>query len=228
MIIKTNLHFHTKDDPLDHLPYTPEQAIDQASKLGFEAIAFTYHTQFYDKKKHQEYASKKNILLISGTEANIEGKDIVVLNCDKKIEEIKSMAELRNYKKQNPQILIIAPHPFVLSKKSLGKKLIENIDLFDAIELSIFSNSFFGFNKKAQKIAKKYSKPLIATSDTHNLNDLEKGYTLIDAENKKIENIFSSIKKNKLQNKIEPMNIRTMAKYRILGLIRILKKQKSI
>ncbi|MBU1091731.1 PHP domain-containing protein [Patescibacteria group bacterium] len=213
MLIKTNLHFHTGDDPLDNLSYSAYQAIDHANKLGFGALSFTCHTKLVHKKEYEEYANKKNILLLPGIEATIEDKHVVIINCDKEIENIRSMEELRIYKKNNPKILIIAPHPFVWSRKSLGKKLVENIDLFDAIELSVFSNKFFNFNKKAIRIAKKHNKPIIATSDTHSLKDLKRGYTLINAENKNAENILSSIKNRKFKNKMDSMGLIAMARH---------------
>jgi len=220
MTIKTNLHFHMGDDPLDNLSYNAYEAIDHISKLGFNALAFTCHIKFVYKKEYTEYAERKNILLIPGIEARIEGKHVVIINCDKETEKIKSFDELRSYKKKNPQILIIAPHPFVWSKKSLGKKLIENIDLFDAIELSVFSNKFFNFNKKAISVAKKYNKPIIATSDTHALKDLKRGYALINTENKKTEDVLSSIKNRKFKNTMNSMGLISMSIHMTKGIYR--------
>lgn len=216
MLLKTNLHLHTADDPKDKISYSIYQAIDHAQKKGFNVLALTCHKKYAYKKEYADYATTKNILLIPGIEASIEKRDVLILNCDKNIEKIKTFPELKLYKKNNPQIFIIAPHPFVpyLPPKSLGKKLLENIDLFDAIEITVFSNSLFNFNKKAVKIAEKYHKPFIATSDTHFLKGLDYGFSLIEIPTPQekippdlnIKIIFSAIQGKKFKNKTTPLN----------------------
>jgi len=147
----------------------------------------------------------------------IKRKDIIVLNCGKEIEKVKSFQELADFKEKNPRIFILAPHPFLFGLKKLGRRLLENIELFDAIEMTVFSNKTFNFNKKAVEIAEKYNKPFIATSDTHFLNDLERGYALINAPQKTIESIFEAVKKGNFQNKMNSMSPFAMIKHNIKG-----------
>jgi hypothetical protein len=227
MILKTNLHLHTADDPKDNVNYTVFQIIDHAKNLGFSVLALTCHQKFAYKKEYADYASPKDILLIPGIEAKIEGKHVIVLNCNKDIENIKTFEQLKNYKNNNPQIFILATHPFVPHHKlvSLGQELIRNINLFDAIELTVFSNKIFNFNKKASAVAEKHNKPLIAVSDTHFLKDLKRGYVLIDTNQKTPEAIFEAIKKGSFENKLNPMNPLAMLEFRIKGILRkILRK----
>ncbi len=213
MILKTNLHFHTKED--DYADYNIYQGIDYAKEHGFDALAYTSHKKCLVKEDYTKYASQKDVLLIPGIEMKIKRKEIVVLNCGKEIENVRSFQELRNYKNKNPHIFIIAPHSFVFSLKSLRSKLMKNIDLFDAIEMTVFSNNLFNFNRKAVEIAEKYNKPFIANSDTHFLNDLERGYALIDVKEKTIESIFEAIKMKNFQNKMNSMNPLAMLEFRI-------------
>ncbi|MFH0803834.1 MAG: PHP domain-containing protein [Candidatus Tagabacteria bacterium] len=222
MILKTNLHFHAKED--DYVSYNIYQGIDYAKERGFDVLAYTSHKKFLFKKEYAKYASQKGILLIPGIEIKIKRKEIVVLNCNKEIENIRSFQELRNYKNKNPHILIIAPHPFVLSLKSLRSKLLENIDLFDAIEMTVFSNKTFNFNKKAEEVAEKYNKPFIANSDTHFLKDLERGYALIKVKEKIIESVIAAIREGNFQNKMNSMNPLAMLEFRIKMLMNILTK----
>ncbi len=163
----------------------------------------------------EEEAIIREIKEEAGIEIKIKRKHILILNGDKKMEEIKTFGDLSDYKKRNPRIFVLAPHPFVFSYKSLGSKLLKNIDLFDAIELTVFSNKIFNFNKKAEITAKKYQKPLIATSDTHSLKDLNRGYALINTEMKNAESIFASIKKGNFQNNLNSMGIFAMAEIQI-------------
>lgn len=215
MILKVNLHLHTANDPKDNISYSTYEAIDHAQKHNFDVLALTCHKKITCKKEYGDYAAKKGILLIPGIEARIENKDIIILNYDKEIEKVKTFEELKNYKKNNPQIFILAPHPFVphYTNVSLGKKLEQNISLFDAIELTVFSNKIFNFNKKAKRIAKKYNKPLIATSDTHFLKDIERGYALINAQEKTVGPVLTAIKKELVKNKLNPMGLLTMTEF---------------
>ncbi len=213
MALKTNLHFHAAEDEQisRHNIY---QLIDHAQKRGFDALAYTPHRKFLFSPEHARYAQEKNILLIPGIELEIGKKHILVLNCDKEIEKVKTFKELSDHKNKNPHIFIIAPHPFVFSRKSLRAKLLENIHLFDAVEMSVFSNKLFNFNKRARHAAEKHGKPFIATSDTHFLNDIERGYALVEAQNKTAEAFFSAIRENKFQNKLNSMSPLAMIKYR--------------
>ncbi len=216
MQLKTNFHLHIADDPQDKIPYTAYDALNRAAELGFEVISFTCHREVVHKKEYEEYAKSKNILLIPGIEASIEKKDVVIINCGKDAEKIKTFKDLRDFRGQNPQILIIAPHPYVpFSGRSLGEKLIENIDLFDAIELSIFSNEITGTNRKAKETALKYKKPLVATSDTHELGCLKRGYTVINAENKTAETILDAVKNGNLKNEVMEMSMAKMLQFKI-------------
>jgi predicted metal-dependent phosphoesterase TrpH len=218
MEIKTNLHFHAKEDPIDKVEYGVKTALKKAAELGFGALALTFHRTFNDGAEFKDEADKNGVLVIPGIEANIENKDVVILNCDKNAEKIKTFAELREYKKNRPDILIIAPHPYVTSTKSLMGKLKQNIDLFDAIEMTVYSNNIFNFNKKARRTALEYKKPFIATSDTHILSYLNKSYAIINSEEKTVASIIKSVKKNNFKNKNTPLPLREMFEFKIFWL----------
>lgn len=222
MILKTNLHFHAAEDETKIISYNIFQGIDYAKEKGFDVLAYTSHKKFLFKEEYAEYASQKGILLIPGIEGKIRRKHFIILNCDKEAENIKTFKELADYKNKNPHILIIAPHPFVLSLKSLFSKLLENIDLFDAIEMTVFSNKTFNFNKKGEETSKKHNKPFIASSDTHFLNDLERGYALINAPQKTIESIFEAVKRENFQNRMDSMSPLAMLKFQIKAAFNIL------
>jgi hypothetical protein len=223
MILKTNLHLHTNDDPKDNIDYSAYEAVDYARKLNFDVLAITCHQKVVDKKEYSDYAAKKNILLISGIEAKIEKKDLIILNCKKDAENVKTFKELKKYKNKNPQIFIMAPHPYVWAPRSLKSKLEEYIDLCDAIELTVFSNKIFNFNKRAKQVAKKYKKPTIASSDTHFLPDINRGYGIVEIEptDKKTPTlVFEAIKKGRIQNYNSPMNLVSMTAFLLRGTLR--------
>src|SRR4029079_874139 len=62
------------------------------------------------------------------------------------------------------------PHPFYVLGGSIGKRSIDEIDCFDAIELCHFHKGLFNPNRRAMQVAEQFGKPLIATSDAHQLS----------------------------------------------------------
>jgi hypothetical protein len=222
---KVNLHLHTSDDPKDNVPYSVYQALDHASALGFDALALTCHAKFTFKKEYGDYGRAKGLLVIPGIEIRLAGKDVVILNCGQEVEKLKTFEDLKNYKRNNPEILVLAPHPFVWARQSLSSRLAENIELFDAIELTIFHNRIFNFNKKARQLARKYDKPLVATSDTHFLKNLERGFALVETDTCTTAALFAAIKNKKIKNEIKPMGLPSMLEFRAKGLYRRLLKR---
>jgi hypothetical protein len=81
--------------------------------------------------------------------------------------------------RRGPSLFTIAPHPFYMLGGSIGEKLVEKIDCFDAIELCHFWSRFFNPNRRAVEIAERFRKPLIATSDAHRLHAFGSNYTSI-------------------------------------------------
>jgi predicted metal-dependent phosphoesterase TrpH len=214
MQLKTNLHLHTADDPKDWIRYSAREAIDQAATLGFEVLGLTCHGFFAWKEEYDTYAKTKNILLIPGIElalngpTKLHGRHVVVLNCDKDIEAVRTLDDLAEYKYNNPQIFILAPHPFYphpFEKLSLFEYLEKHIKFFDAIEWSWFySRSMNGRNRRAEEIANIYKKPLIATSDTHFLEHLDFGYAKVTTEEKTVGAVLQAVNEGKFENVTTP------------------------
>jgi hypothetical protein len=199
MELKSNLHFHTGDDPEDPIPYSLKQAIDTASEKGFSVLGITCHNKFTGADCI-EYAVKKGILIIPGIEKTVENVHIVILNANIEAEKIKNFNDLEEYKNQNPNIFLLAPHPFFPAKYALNKKLLRHIEFFDAIEKSWFYSKKVDFNKKSESVARENNLPYIATSDTHRLRFLESSYAIINSESKTIDAIFDAIRKKRFIN----------------------------
>ncbi|TSC96900.1 MAG: Uncharacterized protein Athens071426_355 [Parcubacteria group bacterium Athens0714_26] len=200
MKLKANLHFHAKEDPQDFVGHTVREGVDHAANLGFSVLAVTLHETFYNIPEIIEYAASRGILLILGAEIAIRKKHIVVLNCDKDVEKIRTFSDLENYKNSRPEIFILAPHPYFFSPESLMGNLDENIHLFDGIEYSWFYSKFFNQNKKAEITAKKHNLPIIATSDTHFLDFFDQSYVVLDAEEKTAKGVLKSLRQKKFEN----------------------------
>ncbi len=226
-MLKCQFHLHTKGDKEHHFFYSSKEIIDKAAKLNYDALAFTCHRTVIHTKALENYAKKKGIILFSGIEARIEKKEVLLINIDKDAEEIKTFAQLKKYKTNHPNCLIIAPHPFFPGSQTLKNRLIEHIDLFDGIEHSFCYTTTKNFNKKAVEIAKKHHKTLVATADCHHPKDLNIGFCLVESAKNK-ESIIKAVKSGKIKNVHQPTTyfkiFKTLLYMNYLTLLKKLKK----
>lgn len=218
-MLKCDLHLHTNVDPIDvNITHSPYDLIDHAAKLGFQVLSLTHHLKVIFDKKWAVYAKKKNILLIPGTEARIEGRDVLLYNFTaKEVEKLKCLDDLAKYAKRKDR-LMIAPHPFypIPSGRhvthSVGISMSRACKYMHAIEYCHFYLSWFNvFNVLAGRASVKYGLPLFANSDAHALWFMGSNYTLVDAK-KSILSIFAAIKKGKIEIATRPRTIRESAR----------------
>jgi predicted metal-dependent phosphoesterase TrpH len=183
-LLKCQFHCHVGGDPCDHIRYSPRELVDEAMKLRYDVLAITCHRAIVFDEEVRDYAASKGLLLVRGIEFEIDEQHILALNVDKDINEVETFYDLKKYRQNHPNTLVIAPHPYFPGKTCLGESLERHIDLFDAIEISWAGTKTIDFNKKARKIAKSFGKPLVATADCHFINDLDIGYCKLDCEQK--------------------------------------------
>lgn len=216
-MLKADFHLHAGEDVFHKLGYTSKELIDHAAAKGFEVLALTFHRDVFFHKELEDYARSKGVLLIPGVEREIEGKEFLLYNVtEEDVEKLKAFKDLTELKKKK-NILSIAPHPYFGRANCLGKRLEENIELFDGIEYSHFYLPFFNLNKKARKVAKNKGLALIGNSDAHELKQIGWTYTLIDAK-KNLESVFESIRNNKVELRTQPVTIKYFVE-RILKII---------
>src|SRR5260370_13952409 len=96
--------------------------------------------------------------------------------------------------------LFRSPHPFYVFGGSIGRRLMEEIDCFDAIEICHFHKGLFNPNRRATRVARRFGKPLIATSDAHRLHAFGRHYTSIPRPPElSIKNVFSALRIGRLR-----------------------------
>ncbi|MFH0870177.1 MAG: PHP domain-containing protein [archaeon] len=238
-MLKAEFHIHTNGDPYDNgfVSYSARDLIKVAAKKKFDVLSITNHNRVFFNSSLKDYARKKGILLIPGAEPLIQGKDVVLVNVSNN--DLNRLKKLDDLDKLDDSALVIAPHPYFLFGHCLGRKLMKHIDSFDAIEYSHFYtramlNPFFKFlngNARALKMAKRYNKPVVGTSDAHKLYEFGRTYTLVDSAKNK-DDIIAAVKKNRIKLVSSPMPIshfawRSMAAVFEEGLIaHVLKKQR--
>ena len=195
--IKVDLHIHTLDDPKDVIDYSAHQLLERAKNLGFGVLAITLHDAVFDRSDVFRDAAEMGILLIPAAEVRVQGADVIVLNVTPaEVAALKDFEDLRQLRaRRGPSIFTIAPHPFFVLGASIGARLLKQIDCFDAVELCHFHKGFFDLNRRAIKVAGQYNKPLIATSDAHQLHAFGRHYTSIPRPSElTIANVFDALR----------------------------------
>jgi predicted metal-dependent phosphoesterase TrpH len=179
--IKLDLHIHTLDDPKDRLDYSAHQLLERARALGFGALAITLHNKVFDRPEVFAEAAAMGIVLIQAAEMRLEGADVVILNVrPTDVENLRTFTDLRALRARlGDRIFCFAPHPFFVLGASIGERLLPEIDCFDGIEICHFHKGWFDLNRPAREVARRFNKPLIATSDAHRLQAFGSHYTSI-------------------------------------------------
>ena len=227
MKTKASLHLHSTEDFRDHsiIDYSARQLIDQAVNFGFSFLALTGHEKSIFNDNLRDYAFRQGVILIPGLEANIKGKHILLLNCECiNDDNFKSFEDLEKYKKQHPEIFVIAPHPNHGFFVSLGLKSLKKIShLFDGIEHSWHYTKFFNPNLKTKKLADELSLPFIATSDLHDLNYLNTDYIEVDVNHLDVNSFFVALRNGNFTNITHPKKIMELFSYHLLQLWKFFK-----
>lgn len=204
--LKADLHVHTREgEPF--IRFDAYRLIDRAVRDGFHVLSITNHDILTFSEHLAAYARNRGILLIPGVEATIEGCHVLLYNSDINPEAIGTFARLRRFK--GPEWLVVAPHPFFPAPISLGKRLLDEIDLFDAIEFSHFYTRTMDFNRHAVALIRELGLPLVGNSDSHLERQLGTTYSLIDSE-PTVACVLSAIRKNQLCVVSQPLGLGQM------------------
>jgi hypothetical protein len=208
--IKVDLHIHTLDDPKDVIDYSAHQLLERAKQLGFGVLAITLHDAVFERAEVFADAAAMGILLIPAAEVRLQGADVILLNVTaSEVAGLKNFDDLRQLRsRRGLSILTIAPHPFYVLGGSIGARLLEEIDCFDAIELCHFHKGLLNPNRRAAKVAAQFGKPLIATSDAHQLRSFGRHYTSIPRpDTLTVENVFAMLREGPLRLTSPPASI---------------------
>jgi predicted metal-dependent phosphoesterase TrpH len=195
--IKIDLHIHTLDDPKDAIDYSAHHLLERARLLGFRVLAITLHDAVFDRQEVFSDAAAMGILLIPAAEVRLCGADVIILNVTgEEIASLKDFDDLRRLRtRRGNSIFTIAPHPFYVFGSSIGSRLLAEIDCFDAIEFCHFHKGVFNPNRRAEKVASRFGKPLIATSDAHRLHAFGRHYTSIPTPPElTVESVLNSLR----------------------------------
>lgn len=212
-MLKVELHTHTADDPVDHIPHSAYQLIDRAATLEYGALAITLHERQFDITGLAPYAAERGIVLIPGVERTIEGAHVLLLNFSRATEDVRTFDDLARLR-QRERGLVIAPHPFFPALSCLRSRLDAHAELFDAVEWNAMFTRALNFNARAARWAARRGKPVVANCDVHRLYQLGTCYTEVDAP-ADADAVCEAIRRGRIRTVAEPLSVamaaRTMA-----------------
>jgi predicted metal-dependent phosphoesterase TrpH len=203
--LKIELHSHTDFDPQDWIEHSAHDLIDEAARQGIGVLAITCHQALQWSQDLAEYAESLGVLLIPAVEASIEGKDVLIYGLQQ-FHPPMSFEQLRALRRDKPEILTIAPHPFYPSNCALKQKLFVYQDCFDAIEYCHFYTRQVNFNTKAVSAARQLQKPLVGTSDIHFLSQVGKTTSTILVHEKTFSAVSLAIKSGPVGLQTRPLS----------------------
>jgi predicted metal-dependent phosphoesterase TrpH len=181
-VLKVDFHLHTGDDPVDRIDHSATDLVDRAADLGFGALAITLHDRQFADQRVSAYARERGITLIPGVERTIQGRHVLLLNFPASVvDSARTLDEVARLKTRTNG-LVIAPHPYFPVGDCLRDALDAHADVFDAVEWSYFWTRRIDFNTRAARWARAHGKPVVGNSDLHDLRQLGRTYSLVDAE----------------------------------------------
>ncbi len=203
MVLKADLHLHTREGER-WIAYGARELVDRAARDGYHVLSITNHNTVTYSAELAAYARERGILLIPGVEATIEGKHVLLYNLDVPAARIRTFADLRRLK--GPGWLVLAAHPFFPYPICLRDRLLQEIDLFDAIEFSHFYTPRIDFNRRAIRFAREVGLPLVGTSDTHLPRQFGTTYSLLEGE-PTVTSVLASIRKGQVRIVSRPLSL---------------------
>jgi len=208
--LKVDFHTHTAEDPEDHVPYAARDLIDRAADLGYDALAITNHNAVTYSAELAGRAAERGLVLIPGIELTLSRKHVQVLSPAPRVfDAAQSLADLPRLR--TPDDLVIAPHPYFLVAKSLEDSLDTIAALVDAVEFSGYFSRAVNMNRKAVAAARRLGKPLVGSTDCHNLWQFGLTWTLVEAE-KNVPAILAAVKAGRVEVRAEPMSLVAMVR----------------
>jgi hypothetical protein len=227
--LKADFHLHTGDDPLDYVAHSNEELIDHAASLGFEVMAITNHDFMSHTEPLAEYAASRGIVLVPGVEATIEGRHVLLFDFDYWAAPPTTFEDLYRLKRENPELIAVAPHPFFPSQFCLQGKLYDHLELFDGIEYSHFYTRQMNFNKRAVGLARRARRFLVGTSDSHFLWQMGDTFSYLEARQKTLPAVLEALRRGRVEVSTDPLPardvLRRIRKYPSLKVRRLAERQ---
>lgn len=193
MSYKADLHIHSR---YSDGKASPKEIVDYAVANGLSIISVTDHDTFQGSMVASRFSSSSNnIVVIMGVEVRTIDGD-VLLYCREAIDFPRALDALIDKARDN-NCLVVPAHPFDVMRLGIGDRVFE-YNGWSAIEVWN-AGAPTGANKKAANAARMLNLPGIANSDAHILEHVGVAYTLVDAKDLKVSEVFEALLKGRVK-----------------------------
>ncbi|MCK4884422.1 MAG: PHP domain-containing protein [Candidatus Diapherotrites archaeon] len=208
--MKIDLHVHTNVSKDSGLSKTE---INAACKTkGIDGVCITEH-DFYDPKRYRGIKSIKFV----GEEILSTSGDILAFGINEQIKRLMSAEEtIETIREQGG--IAIAPHPFDIFRKAIGKKIYD-LD-FDAVEAVNARCYLKKFNAQAHAYATLKNLPTTAGSDAHFAGEIGNAFTEFPEWVNDVDDAMKAIK----TKKVKIQSIRSSRRYHLKTQGTVMKK----
>lgn len=220
-VFRIELHNHCGSDPQDALDYSARELVDACVQHGVDVLAITPHREVFDEPDAVAYARSRKVLLIPGVEKMVEGRELVLLNV--RPDEIPpemdraSLEKLRRDKGES--LFVLAPHPFYPRDSCVGPVLDNFAALVDAVEWCHLFLPFYNPNRRAANWAEANGRPVVATSDTHDLALFARNHAEVEADSLDTMPVFRALRAGRIRNRHRPYRFSELAQYLLVSIL---------
>ncbi len=176
--IVIDLHVHT-------YPASPcssvgvDQLIEEAKKIGLDAICLTDHNFVWNPRKVEDLRQKHGFLILRGNEITTNQGDMLVFGLEKEINGIIRLEDLKE-EVLNAGGFIIVAHPFrgflvfgvgelgLTTEKARERALFKYVDAVEVLNSKVTENE----NKFAAEVANSLGLPVTGGSDAHEVTEV--------------------------------------------------------
>ncbi len=213
VLVRADFHVHTRGDPQGVQRSSAEDYVLRAEELGLSVMAITNKGVLTYSEELAAFGREHNVLVVPGVEALVSGKEVLILNLDASRGGVpRTFEELADLRQNDPDVLTIAPHPYFVLGKCLKDEVYRRAELFDAIEYSYFYLRGFNPNRKAEEAAVSLGKPLVASSDAHQLDQLGRAFTWLEvprtpAEGLTLDEVVAAVRQGHARPESSPLSL---------------------
>ncbi|MCP4753366.1 MAG: PHP domain-containing protein [Proteobacteria bacterium] len=194
--MKIDLHLHTSlGSACSYMD--PDQAIEQARKIGLDGICLTDHDHIWSEDYIERLRKKHDFLVIGGSEVATDMGEILVFGLHRSVRTIHTARELRRIVDQVQGAMVLA-HPFRSephlihyrldhSRPNDPPEIFQEISQRPVFQLVDAMEVFNGQSTRAEKkftrtVAEYLDIPGTGGSDAHAILGLGYSYTVFDEQ----------------------------------------------
>lgn len=181
-----DLHIHTRvfsaDSNLD-----PEEAIQEAKRIGLNAICFTEHNKVWGAEEAQQLSSKWNFPVLRGVEVDTVEGHVLVFGLYRDFEGVIRVNELREWVNEVGGAMIAA-HPFkgfrvfgfselkLTPEQAARRPTFQHVDAIEAYSGRTTEKE----SSLAQGVSANLGLKVVGGSDAHSLKEIGRCVTIFE------------------------------------------------